>query len=83
MGCDGMSEKNTLRQVRHGDLYWLKQIMETTFNFYILNCERISELAEVFQEDESDTWQGVLTRGLNSFEDAAEIIKEAKRGDQL
>ena len=27
-----MSEKNTLRQVRHGDLYWLKQIMETTFN---------------------------------------------------
>ena len=78
-----MSEKNTLRQVRHADLYWLKQIMETTFNFYILNCERISELAEVFQEDESDTWQGVLTRGLNSLEDAAEIVKEAKRGDQI
>ena len=78
-----MSEKNTLKQVRSDDLYWLKQILDTSINFYIRNCERITELAEIFGEDESDTWQGVLTRGLNSLEDSAELMKEAKRGDEL
>lgn len=70
---------NTLRKVTEGDFLTFKECLYTFMNWYRSNCEKISEIAEVWMETEDDTLVSILSRGLTSMEQQTAIIKEADR----
>lgn len=73
-----MSE-NTLRHVKELDILGMKDAMDTFLNWYIQECDHITQLSEVWIEDESDTIVSILSRGIASLDASTEIVKEADR----
>ena len=76
---------NTLRQVKHIDKYWLKQIINSAIDWYFMNCEEVTEIADFFGENESETFSDILTYGLREIQTRIDIMKEGnvKRGDEV
>lgn len=76
---------NTLRQVRHADLYYLKESISDFITWYVRNCEVITELSQYFGDDEAETLRDILNAGINTVRDRMEVLKEGdmKRGDEL
>lgn len=74
---------NSLREVRIGDLYLFKQCNSRMITWYVEHCEDMTELSEFFQQEEDDTFVDILDKGLKEMQIIMEMMKEAKRGDEL
>lgn len=74
---------NSLRQVRSGDLVYLKDGIDQFIGWYVRNCEGITEASEILGEDEGDIISTILNQGLRCVEDSCEIVKESRRGDEI
>ena len=74
---------NSLRQVRLGDLYLFKQCNSKMISWYVEHCEDITEISEFFQSEEDDVFADILDKGLKEMQNIMEMLKDAKRGDEL
>lgn len=74
---------NSLRQVRSGDLMYLKDGTSQFMGWYVRNCEAITEASEILGEDEGDIISTILNQGLRCVEDSCEIVKDSRRGDEI
>lgn len=74
---------NTLKKVKYADLYYLTETIEKTINWYVKHCEDVTELSEFFQEEEDEVFKEILDKGLREMQNIMEMMKEAKRGDEL
>lgn len=74
---------NTLKKVKYSDLYYLTETIEKSVNWYVKHCEDVTELSEFFQEEEDEVFKEILDKGLREMQNIMEMMKEAKRGDEL
>ena len=74
---------NSIRQVRMGDLFIFKQCNSKMISWYVEHCEDITEISEFFQAEEDDVFADILDKGLKEMQNIMEMLKDAKRGDEL
>lgn len=74
---------NSIRQVRMGDLYIFKQCNSKMISWYVEHCEDITEISEFLQVDEDDVFADILDKGLKEMQNIMEMLKDAKRGDEI
>ena len=74
---------NTLKQVWSRDLFFLKLCISRTVTWYISHSDDLDRISEFFQEDNEDLFKDILDKGLTEMQNLMEIMKEAKRGDEL
>lgn len=74
---------NSIRLVRLGDLYHFKQCNSKMISWYVEHCEDITEISEFFQSEEDDVFADILDKGLKEMQNIMEMLKDAKRGDEI
>lgn len=76
---------NSLKQVKDCDLFIFKLSISSFWNWYITNCDKVTDLASYFGEDDDELIPEILSSGMREVELRKELLEQGdmKRGDQL
>ena len=76
-----MPERNTLKQVKYEDAYWLRQVTLSGIRWYFKHCEDITGISEYLGQDDAVTFEDILNCGLQEMQSRVGMMKQGDHDD--